>query len=86
MTEKMTDRELEQVSGGVADQPEGHVMIVNCKEWCNVRGGSSKNHSIIGRAKLHQVFIFYKWEGNWAKICFDGKDGYVYKTYATRIN
>lgn len=55
--------------------------IVNCKTKVNVRAQASSKSKILGTAKKGETFKVLGTSGSWVKIDFNGKDGYVYKTY-----
>ena len=55
--------------------------IVNCKTACNVRAKATKNSKLLGTAEKGEEFTVLGKSGNWVKIDFNGKEGYVYKTY-----
>ena len=55
--------------------------IVNCNEWVNVRAKATKDSKLLGRANKGETFTVRGKSGNWIKIDFNGKTGYVYKTY-----
>jgi N-acetylmuramoyl-L-alanine amidase len=62
-----------------AEEQKG--TIVNCKTQVNVRAKASSKSKLLGTAKKGETFTVKGASGNWVKIDFDGKDGYVYKTY-----
>ena len=55
--------------------------IVNCKAQVNVRAKASTSAKVLGKAKKGETFKVLGTSGNWVRIDFNGKDGYVYKTY-----
>ena len=74
---------LEDVAGGLSVQ--GKIVIVNCKNACNVRAKASDSSQIIGHAHLGKTFTFFGWSGSWAKILFQNRLGYVYKEFVSVI-
>ena len=62
--------------------PDGATgTIVNCKTKVNVREKASSKSKLLGTAKKGETFKVLGTSGNWVKIEFSGKTGYVYKTY-----
>ena len=55
--------------------------IVNCKTRVNVREKATSKSKLLGKAEKGAVYSVLGTSGNWVKIDFDGKNGYVYKTY-----
>lgn len=55
--------------------------IVNCRTKVNVRAKASSKSKLLGTAKKGETFPVLGTSGNWVKIDFDGKDGFVYKKY-----
>ncbi len=55
--------------------------IVNCKTKVNVREKASSKSKLLGTADKGSVYDVLGTFGSWVKIDYDGKDGYVYKTY-----
>ena len=55
--------------------------IVNCKTRVNVREKATKDSASLGKAKKGETFKVIGSSGNWIKIEFNGKEGYVFKTY-----
>ena len=55
--------------------------IVNCKTAVNVRAKASSKSKSLGKAKKGETFTVKGASGNWIKIDFNGKDGYVFKRY-----
>lgn len=52
----------------------------------NVRSGAGDTHSKIGELKLGQKIEVKALNGYWATIDFNGKTGYVHKTYLKLLN
>ena len=59
--------------------------IVKCKYAVNVREKATSKSKSLGKAEKGETFPVKGTSGNWVKIDFNGKDGYVYKTYI-RVN
>ena len=55
--------------------------IVNCKVAANVRAKASSKSKLLGTAKNGEKFTVKGQSGNWIKIDYKGKTGYVYKKY-----
>lgn len=55
--------------------------IVNCKTQVNVRGKASSKSKLLGVARKGETYDVLGKSGNWVKIDFDGKDGFVFHTY-----
>ena len=55
--------------------------IVNCKTDVNVREKATAKSKLLGTAKKGEKFTVLGTDGNWVKIDYKGKNGYVYKTY-----
>ena len=55
--------------------------IVNCKTRVNVREKPTQNSKLLGKADKGTTFTVLGASKNWVRIDFNGKDGYVYKTY-----
>ena len=85
MDEKMNlinEVELENVAGGAGASAK-HVQIVNCKRSCNVRStpDSDSKTNILGQAHLGDRYLFVSRTGNWYKVKYGARDGYIYKTF-----
>ncbi len=57
------------------------VTIVNCTSFVNVREKASSSSKKLGTAKKGATYTAQGISGNWVKITYDGKTGYVYKRY-----
>ena len=55
--------------------------IYNCKKQVNVRAKATSNSKLLGKAKKGETFKVLGTSGNWVKIDYNGKEGFVYKTY-----
>ncbi len=55
--------------------------IVNCKKCVNVRAKATSDSKLLGTAKKGATFEVLGTSKNWVKIDYNGKEGYVYKTY-----
>ncbi len=55
--------------------------IVNCTSYVNVRSGPGSGYAKIGTAPKGAVYPVLGTSGPWVKISFNGRTGYVYKTY-----
>ncbi len=55
--------------------------IVNCKTRVNVREKASSKSRLLGKADKGTTYEVLGRSGNWVKIKFEGKEGYVYRTY-----
>ena len=63
-------------------QSEGQKgTIVNCKTSVNVRAKATKDSKLLGTAKKGAVYRVSGTSGNWVRIDFDGKEGYVFNRY-----
>ena len=58
------------------------ATIVNCQSFVNVREKANSSSKKLGTAKKGAVYTAQGLSGNWVKITYDGKTGYVYKRYA----
>ncbi len=62
--------------------PDGTTgTIVNCKTRVNVREKASSKSRLLGKADKGTTYEVLGRSGNWVKIKFEGKEGYVYRTY-----
>ena len=82
MEELVNDEVLEEVAGGASSSAK-HAKIVNCQHCVNVRSTPEDlgDKNKIGYAYLGDRYKFYGWSGNWAKIQYGSRTGYVYKTF-----
>lgn len=55
--------------------------IVNCKTAANVRAKASSKSELLGKAKKGETYTVLGTSGNWVKIDYNGKDGYVFNRY-----
>ncbi|MBQ1820944.1 MAG: SH3 domain-containing protein [Clostridia bacterium] len=60
---------------------EGKTGTIQCVTKVNVRSKATKNSKLLGTAKNGETFTVKGKSGNWIRIDFNGKTGYVYKTY-----
>ena len=60
---------------------EGKTGTIRCNTKVNIRAKATKNSTLLGTAKNGETFTVKGKSGNWIKIDFNGKTGYVYKTY-----
>lgn len=70
-----------RLSGTDADSVEGKTGTIRCNTHVNIRAKATKNSTLLGTAKNGETFTVKGREGNWIRIDFNGKTGYVYKTY-----
>ena len=82
MAELVNDEVLEEVAGGAGSSAK-HAKIINCKNCVNVRSSASSadDKNKIGYAYLGDRYKFYGWSGNWAKIQYGARTGYVFKDF-----
>lgn len=80
--EMISEADLDDVAGG-AGSAKKHVKIVNCKTSVNVRSSANSrtDDNKIGQAYLGDRYVFYGWEGNWAKVQYGARKAYIYKDY-----
>lgn len=78
---KLSDEELSSVAGGSLNGQQ--VRIINCKQSVVVRSSSvnTDNSNIIGYAHLGALYPYVGRSGNWIKIKFGSRTGYVYKDF-----
>lgn len=77
-----TAEESTQIGTEVQSNSEGQKgTITNCKTAANVRAKATKNSTLLGKAKKGETYTVLGTSGNWVKIDFNGKDGFVYKRY-----
>ena len=55
--------------------------ICNCKTKVNVRAKATSNSKLLGTAKKGATYIVLGASGNWVRIDYNGKDGFVFKKY-----
>ena len=60
---------------------EGKTGTIRCNTHVNIRAQATKNSKLLGTAKNGEQFKVQGRSGNWIRIDFNGKTGYVYKTY-----
>lgn len=84
--EMINEEVLEEVAGG-ASTAKKHIKIVNCKNCVNVRSSASSkdDKNKIGYAYLGDRYVFYGWEGNWAKIQYGAVKAYVFKDFVQTV-
>ena len=64
-----------------AEASEEKGTIVNCRTQVNVREKATSKSKLLGTAKKGETFTVRGRSGNWIKIDFNGKEGYICKTY-----
>lgn len=67
------------VSGGVADSKAGYIKGTGVR----MRSGASTTSSILGVYNTGTEMTITGESGNWYKVSYSGKDGYVCKDYMT---
>ncbi len=72
------------VSGG--DSPAGDASgvtgtVVNCNSAVNVRSGPGTGYQKLGTAKKGANYSVLAWEGDWYKISYSPKTGYIHASY-----
>lgn len=60
---------------------EGKTGTIKCITHVNIRAKATKDSKLLGTAKNGETFKVTGKFGNWIRIDFNGKTGYVYKTY-----
>ena len=66
----------------LSEEPiEGKTGTIKCNTHVNVRAKATKESKLLGTAKNGEKFTVKGRSGNWIRIDFNGKTGYVYKTY-----
>lgn len=60
---------------------EGKTGTIKCNNHVNIRAKATKNSKLLGTAKNGETFTVKGRSGNWISIDYNGKTGYVYKTY-----
>ena len=85
--EMINEEVLEEVAGG-ANVDRAHVQIINCKHCVNVRSSanSKSDDNKIGYAYLGDRYVFYGWEGDWAKIQYGAGKAYVFKDFVQVVS
>lgn len=80
--EMINEADLDEIAGG-ANATKKHIKIVNCKSCVNVRStpNSKSDANKIGLAYLGDRYVFYGWEGNWAKVQYGAVKAYIFKDY-----
>ncbi len=74
--------EAEQVVSETAERASGQKgTIVNCKVAANVREKATSKSKLLGIAKKGETYAVKGRSGNWVRIDYDGKDGYVFSRY-----
>ena len=57
-------------------------LVAVTTDGLNIRTGPSTNHSILGKVNTGGKLSVYAVEGNWLKVSYQGKFGYISKSYA----
>lgn len=70
-----------KLSDGEQEQIEGKTGTIRCQNHVNIRAKATKYSTLLGTAKDGETFTVKGRSGNWIAIDFQGKTGYVYKTY-----
>ena len=70
-----------KLSDAEDDPIEGKTGTIRCNTHVNIRAKATKYSTLLGTAKNGETFTVKGRSGNWIKIDFNGKTGYVYKTY-----
>lgn len=60
---------------------EGKTGTIKCNTHVNIREKATKNSKLLGTATNGETFTVKGKSGNWIKIDFKGKTGYVYNKY-----
>ncbi len=60
---------------------EGKTGTIRCNTHVNIRAKATKNSKLLGTATNGETFTVKGQSGNWIRIDFNGKTGYVYKKY-----
>jgi probable enterotoxin B len=60
---------------------DGKTGTITCKNKVNVRAKATTDSKLLGTAKNGETFTVHGRSGNWVRIDYNGKTGYVYKTY-----
>ena len=75
----LAEADTDGTQTGTSTEQKG--TIVNCKTQVNVREKASKSSKLLGTAKKGESFPVLGTSGDWVRIDFNGKDGYVFHTY-----
>lgn len=70
-----------KIDGTEEDPIEGKTGTIRCNNHVNIRAKATKYSTLLGTAKNGETFTVKGRSGNWIKIDYKGKTGYVYKTY-----
>lgn len=70
-----------KLSDGEQEQIEGKTGTIRCQNHVNIRAKATKYSTLLGTAKNGETFTMKGRSGNWIAIDYQGKTGYVYKTY-----
>lgn len=83
MDEKMLElntEELDAVVGGATTGTTKKATIVNC-DAANIRDAAGGG-AVIGSVRCGKTVTFHKWATKeWAKITYNGINGYIYRDY-----
>ena len=60
---------------------KGKKGTIRCNTHVNIRAKATKNSKLLGTAKNGDTFTVQGRSGNWIKIDYKGKTGFVYKKY-----
>ena len=60
---------------------EGKTGTIRCNTHVNIRAKATKNSKLLGTATNGETFTVKGQSGNWIRIDFKGKTGYVYNKY-----
>lgn len=63
----------------------GRIVVDGVKSWCNVRSGSGKENSIIGRAYKGDQYDTLGVDEEWYRINYKGAIGYIYGDLVSEI-
>jgi uncharacterized protein YgiM (DUF1202 family) len=66
---------------GEEETIDGKTGTIKCNTHVNVRAKATKDSKLLGTAKNGEKFTVKGQSGNWIKIDYKGKTGYVYKKY-----
>ena len=61
----------------------GTATIVNCNKWVNVRSGPSTGYAKIGTAAKGKQYKILGTSGNWYKVQYGSKEGWIYNAYVS---
>lgn len=70
-----------KIDGAEEDPIEGKTGTIRCSNHVNIRAKATKYSTLLGTAKNGETFTVKGRSGNWIRIDFKGRTGYVYKTY-----